>query len=193
MKRTPCTRHAHASIASYRDAYRLVALPFTCMLACALLAAACAEGRPAPIAARREFQQFQREVYPVLLRDCGFPACHGTQERFYRIWGPGRVRLPGVMTTPEAFDQPTTAELSASRTMALAMIDEHDPLHSPLLRKPLAVQAGGAGHFGVDKFGRDVYRTKLDAGYLKLAAWVTSPAPPLPMTTPAPMTPTPPP
>jgi hypothetical protein len=159
-------------------AQRLIGSAFA--LACALLAAACAESPPQAIAARREFQQFQREVYPVLLRDCGFPACHGAPERFFRVWGPGRVRLPGEMTTPEAFDLPSTNELSASRALALSMIDEREPLSSPLLRKPLAVQAGGAGHLGADKYGRDVYRTPQDDGYLVIGRWVLSPPPPAP-------------
>ena len=157
-------------------AYRLIAL------VCTLLAVACAEEPKPALVARREFQLFRLEVYPVLLRDCGFPACHGSPERFFRVWGPGRVRLPGAMSTPEAFDQPSTAELSASRSMALSMIDERHPARSPLLRKPLAVQARGAGHLGVDKYGRDVYRTTNDAGYAALYKWVMSPATPAPMT-----------
>ena len=93
------------------------------------------------------------------------------------MWGPGRVRLPGETTTPSAFDQPTGDELSATYAFALSMIDESDVARSDLLRKPLAVEAGGAGHFGVDNYGRDVYRTKQDAGYVKLARWVLSPPP----------------
>jgi hypothetical protein len=146
-------------------------------MSCALLAAACAEAPPEAPLARREFQTFQREVYPVLLRDCGFPACHGAPERFFRVWGPGRVRLPGELKTPEAFDLPSANELSASRALALSMIDEREPLRSPLLRKPLAVQAGGSGHLGADKYGRDVYRTPEDEGLLVITKWVVS-APP---------------
>jgi len=138
----------------------------------------CGEEHAQSAFARREFMQFQREVYPVLLRDCGFPACHGASERFLRIWGPGRVRLPRAMGVPEAFDLPTGDELSATYSLALSMIDNARPAHSALLRKPLAVEAGGAGHFGVDKYGRDIYRTAQDNGYLAIARWVfTLPAP----------------
>lgn len=110
-------------------------------------------------------------VYPVLLRDCGFHACHGAEERFYRVWGPGRARLD-----PEtrAFDGVTGDEASASFTLALSMIDARHPERSLLLRKPLAVAAGGAAHGGVDGFGRDVYRTVDDAGYVALRRWVRS-------------------
>jgi hypothetical protein len=145
-----------------------------------LCCGACADEASEGAFARREFMQFQREVYPVLLRDCGFPDCHGAPERFLRVWGPGRSRLPGATTTPGAFDLPTGDELSATYSLALSMIDAGDPARSLLLNKPLAVEAGGAGHLGVDKYGRNVYRTAQDAGYLVLARWVMSAPPPPP-------------
>jgi hypothetical protein len=140
---------------------------------------ACAEEPERAIAARRDFQSFQREVYPVLLRDCGFPACHGAPERFLRVWGPGRNRLltsSGI--APGAFDIPTGDELSNSFELAKSMIDERDRKSSPLLRKPLAAAAGGAGHLGVDNYGRDIYRTQSDTGYVTIARWVLSDPPP---------------
>jgi len=138
---------------------------------------ACADTSREGTSGRREFQQFQREVYPVLLRDCGFPACHGDPRRFFRVWGPGRVRLPGKMTTPEEFDLPTGDELSTTYALAQSMIDFERPKKSLLLRKPLAVSAGGAGHLGVDKYDRDIYRTEQDSGFLTLARWVYSEPP----------------
>jgi hypothetical protein len=138
---------------------------------------ACSSNQPPNGFAKREFPAFQREVYPVLLRDCAFPTCHGGPQRFLRVWGPGRVRLPGTKGTPGAVDLPTVDEISASYSLALSMIDNDDPKRSALLRKPLAVAAGGAGHRGVDKHGRDVYRTTQDSGYVTLARWVLSPAP----------------
>lgn len=140
-----------------------------------LLLVACADAPATPAPADRDYQQFQREVHPVLLRDCGFPECHGAEERFFRVWGPGRTRLPdkaGVL--PGAFDVPSVDEISASHSLALSMIDEANPSLSELLRKPLAIEAGGAGHQGVDKYGRNVYRTAEDTGYLALARWVFS-------------------
>jgi hypothetical protein len=141
-------------------------------LGCALLA--CGETGEESIAAKRDFMQFRREVYPVLLRDCGFADCHGTTDRFFRVWGPGRVRLAGDTDIPSAFDLPTAREVSITSSLALSMIDEHEPTKSILLRKPLSVEAGGAGHLGVDKYGRDVYRTKQDSGYVTIARWVLS-------------------
>jgi hypothetical protein len=136
--------------------------------------AACAEETEDRGFARREFMPFQREVYPVLLRDCGFPQCHGAPERFFRVWGPGRSRLPRETILPEALDQPTGDEVAGTYSLAQSMIDKADPAKSLLLLKPLAVEAGGSGHLGVDKYGRNVYRTAQDTGYLVLARWVMS-------------------
>lgn len=115
------------------------------------------------------FAQFQSDVYPVLIRDCAFSTCHGTSDRFFQVWGPGRTRL-NPMTS--AFDRPTGDEISLTYTLALSMVDVKHPGRSLLLRKPLSVEAGGAGHRGVDPYGRNVYRTTNDQGYLALARWV---------------------
>ena len=128
----------------------------------------CKDDEPAPALADREFRDFQ-EVYPVLLRDCGFPACHGARERFFRVVGPGRVRLDGDST---AFDGATGDEASASYQSALTMLDAEHPERSLLLKKPLAIEQGGASHGGTDDFGRNVYRTVHDEGYLAISRFV---------------------
>lgn len=164
----------------------LTALTTFALLACALLG--CAEEPERAVTTRRDFMQFQSEVYPVLLRDCGFPACHGAPERFFRVWGPGRNRLmKSTGELPSAFDLPTGDELSNTFELAKSMVDDRDRKGSLLLRKPLAVAAGGSGHLGVDGYGRDIYRTPSDTGYVTIARWVLS-DPPAPrgmmMTTP---------
>jgi hypothetical protein len=144
-------------------------------LGCIALISACSAPTGKAERAERDFRQFQREVYPVLLRDCGFPACHGDAQRFFRVWGPGRARLPASDgTLPAAFDVPSGDEISTSYSLAQSMIDPVDPGRSELLRKPLAIDAGGSSHKGADKFGRDVYRTPEDAGYVAIARWVFS-------------------
>ena len=144
----------------------------------AIAAAGCGEENPrvglASIPARDD-KEFVTAVLPILLRDCGFQACHGSQERFFRVYGPGRTRLPS--TVPILIEDPKTDGLQGYErdyTMQLArsMIDPDNPADSLLLRKPLAVEAGGAAHEGVDKYGRNVYRTPGDDGYRKLARWV---------------------
>jgi hypothetical protein len=127
------------------------------------------EAAPEPWqAADVEFRDFQA-VFPVLMRDCGFHTCHGSDERFFRLYGPGRARLD---SDTSAFDPLTGDEASASFQSARSFLNAAEPEQSLLLRKPLAVAAGGAGHEGVDPFGRNVYRSKDDSGYQALANWV---------------------
>ncbi|MEM9191396.1 MAG: hypothetical protein AAGF12_19650 [Myxococcota bacterium] len=115
---------------------------------------------------------FETQVYPVLLRDCGFPSCHASSDRFFQVYGPGRTRLdPSVGLN----DAPTPDELSQafdrSRSMAAST---PVPEESLLLRKPLAEEAGGAGHEGLDAFGRNVYLDPTDPGYRVLVCWATA-------------------
>ena len=122
-------------------------------------------------AANLSSSTFKNEVYPVLIRDCAFQACHGAEGRFFRVWGPGRSRLNPLSN---AFSDATSDEIMQSYTRARSMVDHSDPAKSLLLRKALATEAGGAGHLGADKFGRNVYRSVDDEGYIKISRWVFS-------------------
>jgi hypothetical protein len=136
---------------------------------CALAFAACQtdEAWEVPMA---DSSFFEKNVYPVLLRDCAFHTCHGSTDRFFRVWGPGRVRIGDL----SAFAEKTPLEVNTSFQRAISLIDSDDPRRSLLLRKPLATEAGGAGHLGADKFGRNVYRTIDSPGYVTLSRWVFS-------------------
>src|SRR5262245_16519045 len=59
----------------------------------ALAAAGCTEENGYTTVPDRDDLEFTGTVLPILLRDCGFQACHGSQERFFRVYGPGRTRL----------------------------------------------------------------------------------------------------
>ena len=107
--------------------------------------------------------------YEVLLRDCAFIACHGAEERFFQIYGPGRRRL---VPEKDLFDPTDINEAGPVLSNAKEFIDPEDPARSMLLRKPLAISAGGTGHGGVDVFGRDVYPSDNADGYRILARWV---------------------
>jgi hypothetical protein len=139
-------------------------------LTCAL-ASACASGEPydGALPDGSTYAQFQADVYPVLLRDCAFPECHGGEHRFLQVYGPGRVRLdPHSMSTDPATDAETM--LSYQRALSMLVTDA-DLDRSLLLTKPLERSAGGQGHKGNDRLGRNVYRSKGDAGYAAIAAW----------------------
>ena len=118
---------------------------------------------------------FQSAVYPLLLRDCGFNACHGGEHRFFEVYGPGRVRLNPL----EKPDTPATpVEIDITYRRAVSMLITQGPIeHAPLLTKPLEAARGGAGHKGVDDFGRNVYATTKAAGYQTLLTWAKTATP----------------
>jgi hypothetical protein len=146
--------------------------------------AACSSDTDGFVLANTDISIFQREVYPVLLRDCGFPTCHGSAERQFRVWGPGRVRLDpndplfdskmGSGGDMQQAQEPSQGELNLTFASANGFVDAREPQRSLILRKPLATAAGGSGHLGVDRFGRNVYSSMDSDGYLALSSWVFS-------------------
>jgi hypothetical protein len=114
---------------------------------------------------------FEAEVYPLLLRDCAFFACHGNGERFFRIYGPGRLRISDTL---EAYDPATPAEVEHTYERARSMLrGVHGIDDSVLLRKPLDSSEGGAGrgHGGTDVWGHNVYRSADDVAYRTILKW----------------------
>lgn len=112
--------------------------------------------------------EFAEMVYPVLLRDCGTTTCHGSSSRFFRVVGPGRTRLSRA-TKP--LDSATAQEVLESYKSARAMLEPDADGRPLLLRKPLALDAGGATHGGRDAYGRNLYRSPSDANYRVLERW----------------------
>jgi hypothetical protein len=144
-------------------------------LACIAVIAACGnEEAGDAVSPESSYAIFEAQVYPLLLRDCGFSECHGKEERFYQLWGPGRTRLRETTMS----DDPVTKEeirRSYERTRAM-LATSADVSDSLLLRKPLEPNAGGQGHKGVDEFGRNVYRYKEDPSFVTLSSWARSAA-----------------
>lgn len=150
---------------------RWLHLAFIAVLVCGC-AAPVAEPRAV---SRADRASFDTQIHALLLRDCGFHACHGSTARFFQVFGPGHGRLD---TTTRPLDDLTPQELELSYTRALSMIDARDPAHSELLLKPLAVAAGGQGHEGIDGLGRNVYESKDDPSFRILSTWVMTGATP---------------
>jgi len=146
------------------------------LIVCANLMAisACGEDAPELVLAQPDFVAFESTVYPVLLRDCSFFACHASSERFLQVYGPGRERLNPLTAYGEP---PTMDELIYSYNRAISMIDGSDPAQSLLLRKPLSLAVGGSGHQGVDSWMRDIYVDREDPSFIALQDWVLSIAP----------------
>ncbi len=115
---------------------------------------------------------FRETIYPILLRDCGFNTCHGTSERFFSVFGPGRARLDPA-TVP--YDPATPYELAHSYTRARSMLlDPDGPGSSLLVRKPIPEAQGGAGHKGDDPWGDSVYASTGDPSFIALYSWATA-------------------
>jgi hypothetical protein len=140
----------------------------SCLMLIAL--PACASGEewngalPAP-----DYAEFEASVYPVLLRDCAFSECHGGKQRFFHVYGPGRVRLDPML---DPADPATPDEVRASYQRTVSMLaTDGDVQRSLLLTKPLEAAVGGQGHKGTDTLGRNVYRSASDPSYQALKAW----------------------
>lgn len=148
------------------------------LLSASLVLCACATDVQQLTVPAADAQMFEQQVYPVLLRDCGFPACHGDRRRFFQVFGPGRTRYREGDGGTDNFEPATAEELLQTYTRARSMLAfEKSPLEALLVRKPLATKAGGAGHKGTDNWGNDVYRTSDASGFLTLRAWALSTPP----------------
>jgi hypothetical protein len=145
---------------------KLYKLAFTAALA---MAGACANETTELVVSAPDRAAFEQTVYPVLMRDCAFSACHGSAERFLQVFGPGRGR---ISLDIKPLDPLSPVEVEHAYDRARSMIDARHPDQSFLIRKPLATQAGGSGHEGTDELGRNVYQSKLDPGYATISAWV---------------------
>ena len=114
-------------------------------------------------------KEFARDVYPVLLRDCGSTtSCHGASQRVFRVVGPGRARLS---ERQDPLEPATAQEILLSYKRARTMLEPDSADLPLLLRKPLAMDAGGAAHGGSDRFGRNVYASRRDPSYRILEHW----------------------
>jgi hypothetical protein len=131
--------------------------------------AACADPTTELHVPTPDAQSFEQTVYPILLRDCGFPGeCHGNPERFFHVYGPGRMRA-----RPETkINMPVTGEeLTATYRRARSMLahEGSDVTDCLLLNKPL-----DAAHEGRDEWGYNVYRSANDPSYQTLLGWARS-------------------
>ena len=136
--------------------------------ALALALVACADPNEGGLPPEPDRCAFDRDVYPVLARDCGFPSCHGSADRFFQVWAPGRARLDPETAILAA---PTEAERARSYDRARSMLATPGDAEPPLLRKPLARSAGGGAHMGRDALGRNVYPDREAEGWRVLATW----------------------
>jgi hypothetical protein len=156
---------------------RAAALLACALLCCAVLAACGDDKTWSGEVPPGDAMVFQSDVYPVLMRDCAFNDCHGGSHRFLQVFGPGRVRIDPMLDS-EAEATPVELQVSYERARSM-LISEGAVTRSLLLTKPLAQEAGGVGHRGVDGYGRNVYQSTADPSYQLILRWAqgaTTPA-----------------
>lgn len=137
---------------------------------CLLALGACADPTTEFHVPTPDAVSFEQNVYPVLLRDCGFPDCHGNPSRFFHVYGPGRTRIKPKSELP--IKAPATAEeLTATYRRARSMLayEGDEPETALLLNKPLH-----AAHEGTDEWGNNVYQSPNDPGYQAILKWARS-------------------
>ncbi|MCY0990713.1 hypothetical protein OV203_26450 [Nannocystis sp. ILAH1] len=150
----------------------LVGRPRAAVVAPALLLVAGCDD-PVRVVPAPDRGRFGAEVYPVLLRDCSFPACHGDPRRPLFVPGPGRTRL-GEPESP--LDAPTRAEVDLAYDRARAWLLAEGDEPPPLLHKP----GPRAAHEGRDEHGRNVYEDPDAPGLAVLTAWAEGTEAPAP-------------
>lgn len=137
--------------------------------AASLMVAACQMETGSERVPAADLELFRSEAYPVLMRDCGFNACHGVPERFLIVFGPNRARMDPA-THHDTPVLPVELEVTYERARSMLLTD--GPVtRSLLLTKPLEASAGGVSHGGVDDSNRNVYQSVEDPGYVALLKW----------------------
>ena len=125
-----------------------------------------------------DFSAFTCMVEPVLAAECSFPACHGSPDRPFKTLAPGRMRLSDeyilarkLLSAEDLEDgiHPPLTEAEQRFNFAQARAFTSDSAEeSPLLFKPLFVDAGGRYHAP----NADVFPTRESHGYLAIKQWM---------------------
>ncbi|MBL8912269.1 MAG: hypothetical protein JNM17_16380 [Archangium sp.] len=135
----------------------------------ALLIARCAMPPPSTNVPTLDQAYFEAKVEPELIASCAFSTCHGAPLRPMRVFSLAGLRIDPSLTS----NQPLTPEehFANYKRASLAAAATSSTLPE-LLRKPLQIEQGGAGHGGVDRFGQNIYANKTANGWKLLEAWV---------------------
>lgn len=139
----------------------------------AFAAAGCVVEEPPPEALPDgDVAAFAEDVQPVVDRHCADPTCHGRPDRPLALYSPGRFRRDAARTY--LIEPLSDEELAVNaRSVAVFALDPEalaDGLDGCLvLRKPLALAAGGCGHEG-----GEIFLTRDDRGYRALRGWLAT-------------------
>lgn len=150
---------------------RRAALGLGLVLALPLLAS-CEPGlqEAAPLPALDE-AYFRCRVQPILTKSCSMLACHGTPDRYYRVYARNRLRY-GIAGEAERVAPLNAGERRHNFEATRAYVDIDAADESLLLKKPLEAAAGGFYH-GATRLGKsNVFPSVDDADYAVLRDWI---------------------
>lgn len=88
---------------------------------------------------------FRCRVQPVLTKNCAMLACHGTPDRYYRIYARNRLRY-GIAGEAERNSVLNAGEARHNFDATRAYVDVGNEGESLVLKKTLATDAGGFYH-----------------------------------------------
>lgn len=135
------------------------------LLAVAVALTGCQSAEPTDTLAELDVATYQSQVDPYLGARCATLDCHGMAGRPLRIYSELGLRLRA-----ELREQPITAEEQRLNVEAVAGLDPGvAALDHLLLRKPLALAAGGIAHKGTQ-----IWATRDDPGYRCLYGWMAA-------------------
>ncbi len=114
---------------------------------------------------------FECKVQPILTKSCSMFLCHGSGDRYLRIYARNRLRYGGDEDTRNS--PLTPDELHRNYLAARAMVAFGHPEKSLLVMKPLDQKIGGYFHRGATLFGKgNVFTDAKDPDYAVLQKWV---------------------
>ena len=115
---------------------------------------------------------FRCNVQPILSKNCSMFACHGTPDRYFRLYARNRLRY-GIADESKRNSFLNASERQLNYNAARAFIDLNVVDNSLLLKKPLELDAGGYYH-GATKLGTsNVFPHIDDSEYKILVKWAS--------------------
>jgi len=128
-----------------------------------------------------DFDHFVCSIQPILERECSMPACHGNNQRPFKVLASGRMRigdeyeaskslLTGADVSAGKHPKLTYGELAYNyyQARAFALVTQGFP-QSQLVTRPLAVRAGGMAHAP----RADVFFDLDDPSIERIEAWIS--------------------
>jgi hypothetical protein len=113
---------------------------------------------------------FRCRIQPLLDTHCSMLACHGDEQRPFRVFARNRLRLDA---DPVALNLPLIPEELNANYESTASFTHGPPHESLLAGKPLDEAAGGYVHDGRELYGRsDVFASRDDDDYRRLIEWM---------------------